>query len=161
MLSVPQLQILTVLLLIDLDRPYLNGNEISSTNTNGDISLNPNGSGVVDVNNSRISNVTDPTQAQDAATKAYVDAVKQSLDIKDSVRVATTTDITIASDLNVGDSIDGVTLADGDRVLVKNQSTASQNGIYIAGSSPVRLCRRKCFCRSYSRYVRIRRRRLY
>ena len=123
---------------VDVDNLTLNGNEISSTNTNGDISLNPNGSGVVDVNNSRISNVTDPTQAQDAATKAYVDAVKQSLDIKDSVRVATTANITIASDLNVGDSIDGVTLADGDRVLVKNQSTASQNGIYIAGSSPVR-----------------------
>ena len=123
---------------LDVDNLTLNGNEISSTNTNGDISLNPNGSGVVDVNNSRISNVTDPTQAQDAATKAYVDAVKQSLDIKDSVRVATTADITIASDLNVGDTIDGVTLADGDRVLVKNQSTASQNGIYVAGSSPVR-----------------------
>ena len=123
---------------LDVDNIRVNGNEISSTDTNGDISLNPNGSGVVNVNNSRISNVTDPTQAQDAATKAYVDAVKQALDIKDSVRVATTANITIASDLNVGDAIDGVTLADGDRVLVKNQTTASENGIYIAGSSPVR-----------------------
>ena len=123
---------------LDVDNIRVNGNEISSTDTNGDISLNPNGSGVVNVNNSRISNVTDPTQAQDAATKAYVDAVKQALDIKDSVRVATTANITIASDLNVGDAIDGVTLADGDRVLVKNQSTASENGIYVAGSSPVR-----------------------
>ena len=123
---------------LDVDNIRVNGNEISSTDTNGDISLNPNGSGVVNVNNSRISNVTDPTQAQDAATKAYVDAVKQALDIKDSVRVATTAAITIASDLNVGDAIDGVTLADGDRVLVKNQTTASENGIYIAGSSPVR-----------------------
>ena len=123
---------------LDVDNLTLNGNEISSTNTNGNISLNPNGTGVVDVNNSRISNVTDPTQAQDAATKAYVDAVKQALDIKESVRVATTANITIATDLNVGDTIDGVTLADGDRVLVKNQSTGSQNGIYVAGSSPVR-----------------------
>jgi hypothetical protein len=123
---------------LDVDNLTLNGNEISSTNTNGDISLNPNGSGVIDVNNSRISNITDPTQAQDAATKAYVDAVKQSLDIKDSVRVATTGNITIASDLNNGDTLDGVTLADGDRVLVKDQSTASENGIYIVGSSPVR-----------------------
>ena len=123
---------------LDVDNLTLNGNEISSTNTNGDISLNPNGSGVVDVNNSRISNITDPTQAQDAATKAYVDAVKQSLDIKDSVRAATTGNITIASALNNGDTLDGVTLADGDRVLVKDQSTASENGIYIVGSSPVR-----------------------
>jgi len=123
---------------LTVDNLNINGNEIISTDTNGDISLSPNGSGVVDVNNSRISNVTDPTQAQDAATKAYVDAVKQALDIKDSVRVATTANITIATDLNVGDTIDGVTLADGDRVLVKDQSTGSENGIYIAGSSPVR-----------------------
>jgi hypothetical protein len=122
----------------NVDNLTLDGNELSSTNTNGNISLNPNGAGVVDVNNSRISNITDPTGAQDAATKAYVDAVKQALDIKDSVRVATTANITISSDLNVGDSIDGVTLADGDRVLVKNQSTGSQNGIYTAGSSPAR-----------------------
>jgi hypothetical protein len=121
-----------------IDNVTINGNEISTTNTNGDLSLNPNGSGVVDVNNSRLTNVTDPTQTQDAATKGYVDAVKQALDIKDSVRVATTANITIASDLNVGDTIDGVTLADGDRVLVKDQSTASENGIYVAGSSPVR-----------------------
>lgn len=123
---------------LTVDNLNLNGNEIISTDTNGNISLSPNGSGVVDVNNSRISNVTDPTQAQDAATKAYVDAVKQALDIKDSVRVATTANITIASDLNVGDTIDGVTLADGDRVLVKDQSSGEENGIYIAGSSPVR-----------------------
>ena len=54
------------------------------------------------------------------------------------VRCATTANITIASDLNVGDTIDGITLASGDRVLVKNQSTASQNGIYVAGPSPAR-----------------------
>ena len=79
-----------------------------------------------------------PSNAADVATKSYVDATKQGLDVKDSVRVATTANITIASDLNVGDSIDGVTLADGDRVLVKNQSTGSENGIYTAGASPAR-----------------------
>lgn len=54
------------------------------------------------------------------------------------VRCATTADITIADALNNGDSLDGVTLSTGDRVLVKNQSTASQNGIYIVGTSPAR-----------------------
>jgi len=55
-----------------------------------------------------------------------------------AIRVATTANITISTALNVGDIIDGVVLADGDRVLVKNQSTGSQNGIYIAGAVPVR-----------------------
>ena len=123
---------------VDVDNIKINGNVISSTDTNGNIVLNPNGSGVINANTSKITNVVDPTQAQDAATKAYVDAVKVGLDFKDSVRVATTGNITIASDLNVGDSIDGITLADGDRVLVKDKSTASQKGIYTAGASPAR-----------------------
>ena len=58
--------------------------------------------------------------------------------IKELCRVATTASITISTALNSGDVIDGVTLADGDRVLVKDQSTGSQNGIYVVGSSPVR-----------------------
>lgn len=59
---------------------------------------------------------------------------KQWLD----VRAATTANITISTALNSGDTLDGITLADGDRVLVKNQSTASENGIYVVGSSPAR-----------------------
>jgi len=120
------------------DNLTLNGNELSSTNTNGNISLNPNGSGAIDANSANIINVADPTQAQHAATKAYVDAVKQALDIKDSVRVATTANITIATALNDGDTLDGVTLANGDRVLVKNQSSAGENGIYVVAASPAR-----------------------
>ena len=115
---------------LDVDNLTLDGNEISSTDTNGDISLNPNGSGTVDVNNSRISNVTDPTQAQDAATKAYVDAVKQALDIKDSVHVATTGNITLSGT----QTIDGVAVEAGDRVLVKNQTAGDDNGIYVAAA---------------------------
>jgi hypothetical protein len=57
---------------------------------------------------------------------------------KRPVRVATTATITIATALNNGDAIDGVTLATGDRVLVKDQSTGSQNGIYVVGASPGR-----------------------
>lgn len=57
---------------------------------------------------------------------------------KSPCRAATTANITIATALNNGDSLDGVTLATGDRVLVKNQSTGSQNGIYVVGASPAR-----------------------
>jgi hypothetical protein len=90
------------------------------------------------LNSQKITDMAAPTSANDAATKQYVDQTSQGLDVKASVRVATTANITIATALNVGDAIDGVTLADGDRVLVKDQSTASQNGIYVAGVSPAR-----------------------
>jgi len=120
------------------DNLTLNGNELSSTNTNGNISLNPNGSGSIDANSANIINVADPTQSQHAATKAYVDAVKQALDIKDSVRVATTANITISTALNANDTLDGVTLVNGDRVLVKNQTAQGENGIYVVGASPAR-----------------------
>jgi phage-related tail fiber protein len=67
---------------------------------------------------------------EEVATKPYVDAVKQGLDIKDSVRVATTANITLSGT----QTIDGVAVVAGDRVLVKNQSTASQNGIYVVAA---------------------------
>jgi hypothetical protein len=57
---------------------------------------------------------------------------------KEPCRVATTASITISTALNSGDTIDGVTLADGDRVLVKDQSTGNQNGIYVVGTTPAR-----------------------
>ena len=76
--------------------------------------------------------VADPTLAAHIATKGYVDAARQGLDVKQSVRVASTANVVIASALEAGDIIDGVTLVAGDRVLLKNQTTASQNGIYVA-----------------------------
>ena len=67
---------------------------------------------------------------EDVATKPYVDAIKQGLDIKDSVRAATTANITLSNT----QSVDGVSLVAGNRVLVKNQTTANQNGIYIVAA---------------------------
>lgn len=72
-----------------------------------------------------------PTDPAHAATKAYVDAARSGLDVKQSVRAATTAPLTIASDLEAGDVVDGVTLVAGDRVLVKDQSSGSENGIYV------------------------------
>jgi len=76
-----------------------------------------------------------PTDDNHAATKAYVDAARSGLDVKQSVRAATTAAVLLASGLENGDAIDGVTLATGDRVLVKNQGTASENGIYVVQAS--------------------------
>ena len=80
----------------------------------------------VDFNSQRITGVSDPTGAQDAATKSYVDAVKTGLDVKDSVKVATTGNITLSGT----QTIDGVSVAADERVLVKDQTDASENGIY-------------------------------
>ena len=78
----------------------------------------------------KLTNLADPTNPQDAATQAYVDAIKQGLDIKDSVRVASSANVDLT--ITGGGSLNGVTLADGDRVLLKDQTTASENGIYDA-----------------------------
>lgn len=83
--------------------------------------------GNLDMGNNRIIGVATPTDPTDAANKEYVDSVATGLDVKSSVRVATTANVTISGS---GATIDGVTMANGDRVLVKNQTTGSQNGIY-------------------------------
>jgi hypothetical protein len=75
--------------------------------------------------------VATPTDAAHIATKGYVDAARQGLDVKASVRAATTAAINLSTDLQNGDVLDGVTLVTGDRVLVKDQGSASENGIYV------------------------------
>lgn len=77
----------------------------------------------------RIVNLLDPSNPQDAATKAYVDATAQGLSVLGSVRTASSAHVNISVDWS---SISGVTLAEGDRVLLKNQDDATTNGIYIA-----------------------------
>ena len=88
--------------------------------------------GSVSLNSQKITSLATPTADADAATKAYVDSVAQGLDVKDSVKVATTANITLSGT----QTIDGVAVLADDRVLVKDQSTGSENGIYIcAGGS--------------------------
>ena len=120
---------------LDVDNITIDGNIISTTNTNGNLVLSPNGTGTVDVGNSRITTVATPTGATDAANKAYVDAQLQGLDVKNSVRVATTANGTLSSAFANGETVDGVTLSTGDRILLKNQSTGSENGIYTVNAS--------------------------
>ena len=79
--------------------------------------------------------VPTPTSGTDAANKDYVDAVSLGLDFKASVVAASTANVTISTGLTNGAVIDGVTLVTGDRVLLKNQTTASQNGVYVVVAS--------------------------
>lgn len=76
-----------------------------------------------------------PTDPAHVATKGYVDSARSGLDVKQSVRAATTAPLTLANQLEAGDVVDGVTLAAGNRVLVKDQSTGSENGIYVVQAS--------------------------
>lgn len=92
----------------------------------------------IDMNDTRIYNLGTPTDAKDAATKAYVDTVKNGLNIKEAADVATVSSIDILANTEVGDIIDLYRLKAGDRILVKQQANALENGIYVvqtAGSA--------------------------
>jgi len=79
---------------------------------------------------STVSGVT-PTADAHFATKGYVDGVAQGLDVKEAVKVATTANITLSGT----QTIDGVAVSADERVLVKNQSTATENGLYLCKAS--------------------------
>lgn len=110
-------------------------NEIDVSASNGDVTVSFPSSvifpGTVTLN-------ADPTQALEAATKQYVDAVAEGLHVHASVAAATTASVDLS---NAPSAIDGVTLTDGMRVLVKNQSSAAQNGIYTYSASADALVR--------------------
>ena len=95
--------------------------------------------GVMDLQNHKIVNLADPVNPQDAATKAYVDAARSGLNVKASCRAATTANVDLSTTLT-SLTIDTIQLAVGDRVLVKNQTNGTQNGIYVvsnlSGSGP-------------------------
>lgn len=86
--------------------------------------------GSLSVNSQKITGLGTPTDGTDAATKAYVDSVAAGLDVKPSVAAASTANLTLSG----AQTIDGVSVIAGNRVLVKDQSTASQNGIYVAAA---------------------------
>jgi len=79
--------------------------------------------------------VPTPVNSTDASTKAYVDSVSQGLHIHESVVAATTANVNLANALENGDTLDGIVLATGNRILVKNQTTTSENGIYVVQAS--------------------------
>ena len=97
-------------------------------------------SGTLTFSSGTVTGLAVPSNATDAATKSYVDSLVQGLDPKGSVRVATTVNGALISAFAAGQTIDGIVLGLGDRILIKNQSTASENGIYVvrASGAPLR-----------------------
>ena len=133
---------------VAVDNILVNGNTISSTDTNGNIVLSPNGSGTVDVASSKITGLAAPTASTDAATKQYVDEIAEGIKSRPSVRAATTTNLaanydngtagvgaTLTADTNRAfGTLDGVTgwaiTTPPQGVLVKNQTNSAHNGRY-------------------------------
>ena len=122
---------------IAVDNITLDANTISTTNSNGDVILAPNGTGAVNVPSGYESRAGFGDDS--LVNKSYVDAVANGLDVKASVKVATTANLaatynngngTLTASSNGAIAVDGVTLSANDRVLVKDQTTQTQNGFY-------------------------------
>jgi hypothetical protein len=119
---------------LTVDNLNFNGNEISSTDSNGNITISPNGTGSVDVSNSRIIGVAEPVSGTDAATKNYVDNAVTGLDWKSSVNLLANTNVALtgATETLAIDGHSALDVTDNNvyRILLINQSTTSENGIY-------------------------------
>lgn len=118
---------------LTIDNLNFNGNTITSTDTNGDIVISPNGTGSVDVGSSRIIGLAEPQNNSDAATKYYVDNAVTGLDWKSSVNLLAASNIALTGSTNTL-TIDGHTTLtssnDGYRILLIGQTTSANNGIY-------------------------------
>lgn len=84
----------------------------------------------LDMQGNKVSGLATPSLATDAATKGYIDTLLAGLNVKQNVRATTTANITLSGT----QSIDGVSVVAGDRVLVKDQTTGSENGIYTVAA---------------------------
>ena len=98
-------------------------------------SISTQASNNVSISGGSVTGLGSPSNNSDAATKSYVDQAVAGLRTRIIAECATTGNVNLSNGLEAGDSIDGVTLVAGDRVLVKDQSTASENGLYLAVSS--------------------------
>ena len=132
-------------------------NQITTQETNGNINLRANGTGVIDVGNTRITSVSDPTQPYDAATKNYVDAVASGLHVHSPAKVAVSgtlatltggtvtynngtagvgATLTLQNAITTIDSMTfGTEFTSGDRILIKDQVAALQNGVYTISAN--------------------------
>ena len=89
----------------------------------------------VAVTGGSITGIGSPSNNSDVAIKSYVDDAVAGLRNRTVAECASTANVNISNGLEAGDTIDGVTLVAGDRVLLKDQSTATENGLYLAVSS--------------------------
>ena len=138
------------------------GNTITVAVDNNDVAIGANANNILDavsgvrsLNQARLTGLSSPLNDGDAATKAYVDSVAQGLDVKESVTVATTGNLagtynssgqTLTANSNGAIQVDGVSLSVSNRVLLKDQSDGTQNGVYTVttvgdGSNPFVLTR--------------------